>query len=398
MASMRSVIRRGSWIVLAGVTPWLATAGEEESAPAPTVALALQDAKPGDGDKPKAHKPDRKPPGPKGREALLKKFDKDGDGKLSDEEKAAARKAMAKHHRAKAGKKHRAGRGDGHKPGPHAQHAGRDHHRGRPPVADSDHHPHAPWQHAHAGWSRGHRPPPGQFGNFHHGERPDWRSRGQLDHHRFARGDGPRGPSHFARRGEVPRPPHAAPADRWGGPQWAAFRHPGRPGFPAPRHAPHPPSMSDRWQPAPLWGAPPQPWRGPGPGDVAGRPGDHRMSSWRPPAQFGHMGKWPHHPPHKFTAYRHHRHEPGDSGGRRGGDREEKEEKQLAAARKLFDGPPPGAAGGDRPDRQQLREQMFKRFDKDGDGRLSDEEKAAARKAFQERRGEAKQRPRKEPS
>jgi len=44
-----------------------------------------------------------------------------------------------------------------------------------------------------------------------------------------------------------------------------------------------------------------------------------------------------------------------------------------------------GIAG--RPDREQMRAAIIKRFDKDDDGKLSDEERAAARKAFEERRG-----------
>ena len=38
----------------------------------------------------------RVPGGPGGFAELMKKFDKDGDGKLSDDEKAAAREAMPK--------------------------------------------------------------------------------------------------------------------------------------------------------------------------------------------------------------------------------------------------------------------------------------------------------------
>jgi hypothetical protein len=40
-----------------------------------------------------------------------------------------------------------------------------------------------------------------------------------------------------------------------------------------------------------------------------------------------------------------------------------------------------------------MRAEFVKRFDKDGDGKLSEEERAAARKAFQDRGRRARQRP-----
>jgi hypothetical protein len=58
------------------------------------------------------------------------------------------------------------------------------------------------------------------------------------------------------------------------------------------------------------------------------------------------------------------------------------DEQERAAAMKARgekgDGPGPGAGPG--------REEVLKRFDKDGDGKLNDEERAAARKAMEERK------------
>lgn len=74
-------------------------------------------------------------------------------------------------------------------------------------------------------------------------------------------------------------------------------------------------------------------------------------------------------------------------------------DEERAAARKAFEarrggGPgnrgPRGAgrgAGEGRPDREKMRAAMLKRFDKDGDGKLSDDERAEMRKQFEARRG-----------
>ena len=60
-------------------------------------------------------------------------------------------------------------------------------------------------------------------------------------------------------------------------------------------------------------------------------------------------------------------------------------EEELAAARKAMEArraakPRPDGDGG------ALREKIRKEFDKDGDGKLNDEERAAARKAMEARR------------
>jgi len=62
-------------------------------------------------------------------------------------------------------------------------------------------------------------------------------------------------------------------------------------------------------------------------------------------------------------------------------------DEEKAAARKAMQDRQ--RAGSDR------MAEFIKKFDKDGDGKLSDEEKAAARKAFQERRKAAAEKPEK---
>jgi len=74
-------------------------------------------------------------------------------------------------------------------------------------------------------------------------------------------------------------------------------------------------------------------------------------------------------------------------------------DEERAAARTAYEarrgsgsgkrGPRGGAPGAERerPDRERMRAEMLKRFDKDGDGRLSDEERATMRKHFEARRG-----------
>ena len=44
-----------------------------------------------------------------------------------------------------------------------------------------------------------------------------------------------------------------------------------------------------------------------------------------------------------------------------------------------------GDAKGARPGAEEMQKQMLKRFDKDGDGKLNDEEKAAAKEAMKNR-------------
>ena len=60
---------------------------------------------------------------------------------------------------------------------------------------------------------------------------------------------------------------------------------------------------------------------------------------------------------------------------------------EKAAARKHFESLRGGERRpqGDRPSRPS-KEELLKKFDKDGDGQLSDDEKAAARKAYQSQR------------
>ena len=47
--------------------------------------------------------------------------------------------------------------------------------------------------------------------------------------------------------------------------------------------------------------------------------------------------------------------------------------------------PEDGGERGDRPGREEMRERMLKEHDKDGDGKLSDEERQAAREQMRER-------------
>ena len=60
------------------------------------------------------HRPEGLGEGPN-REELRKRFDKDGDGKLSDEEREAARESMKKH-REGGGDRPRRGDGEGRRP------------------------------------------------------------------------------------------------------------------------------------------------------------------------------------------------------------------------------------------------------------------------------------------
>lgn len=75
-------------------------------------------------------------------------------------------------------------------------------------------------------------------------------------------------------------------------------------------------------------------------------------------------------------------------------------DEERAAAHKEFGQRRPGGpdgnrgpgrggpgAGGNRPDPAKMRAEFMKQFDKDSDGKLSDDERAAARKQFEERRG-----------
>ena len=74
-------------------------------------------------------------------------------------------------------------------------------------------------------------------------------------------------------------------------------------------------------------------------------------------------------------------------------------DEERAAAHKAFEarrgggqgsrrprGGGPGAGQGG-PDREKMRAEMIKRFDKDGDGKLNDEERATMRNQFEARRG-----------
>ncbi len=65
--------------------------------------------------KPAGDAPRGERPGPPSREEMLKKFDKDGDGKLSEEEREAAREAMRRH-REGGGDRPRRGDGEGRRP------------------------------------------------------------------------------------------------------------------------------------------------------------------------------------------------------------------------------------------------------------------------------------------
>ena len=59
---------------------------------------------------------------------------------------------------------------------------------------------------------------------------------------------------------------------------------------------------------------------------------------------------------------------------------------ERAAAKKAHEekGGRPGQAGGDAGD-GKLREEIIKKFDKDGDGKLNEQERAAAKKVHEER-------------
>ena len=59
----------------------------------------------------------------------------------------------------------------------------------------------------------------------------------------------------------------------------------------------------------------------------------------------------------------------------------------LMALPALAQPPEDGGKKGDRPSREEMRERMIKEFDKDGDGKLSDEEREKAREAMRERFG-----------
>lgn len=59
----------------------------------------------------------------------------------------------------------------------------------------------------------------------------------------------------------------------------------------------------------------------------------------------------------------------------------------LLAVPALAQPPENGEQRGDRPRREEMRERMLKEFDKDGDGKLSDEERQKAREAMRERFG-----------
>lgn len=58
-----------------------------------------------------------------------------------------------------------------------------------------------------------------------------------------------------------------------------------------------------------------------------------------------------------------------------------------AAALPAFAEPPEGKKG-DRPGREQMRERMIKEFDKDGDGKLSEDERAKMREQMRQRMGD----------
>ena len=68
-------------------------------------------------------------------------------------------------------------------------------------------------------------------------------------------------------------------------------------------------------------------------------------------------------------------------------------ETERAAAKKAHDerGGRPGQPGGDgKPGDGKMKEEILKRFDKDGDGKLNEAERAAAMKAREERGGKKK--------
>ena len=85
------------------------------------------------------------------------------------------------------------------------------------------------------------------------------------------------------------------------------------------------------------------------------------------------------------------------------GDGKLNEEERAAArefmqerrARRDGEGGPPWARDGERPQgpNPEMRQKMIEKFDKDGDGKLNEEERAAARKFMQERRAQREGKP-----
>jgi len=63
----------------------------------------------------------------------------------------------------------------------------------------------------------------------------------------------------------------------------------------------------------------------------------------------------------------------------------------LAVAMLVVGGMAVSVSAGDKARNPELRKKLLEKFDKDGDGKLSEEERAAAKAAFQEKHPDAKE-------